>query len=402
MRKKLTLVLFFTLASLFSLASMQDEEIKKKQSQLQQLRKEIDRYETKIKEKEKKERATLELLDTYDRQTTLLRKLIDQLQRDEQSLRWNIEETRNSINELKNRVTLLKGQYARYITTAYKHGHSYDLELLLSSKSLNQLLIRSEYLKRFSDQRKRDLDRMNTQRTDLEEHNARLEQQLTEQQKLITEKTKEESRLAAKMKKRKTLLSEIQRDKKNYKREMSRKLDAAKELEKFIIKLIVEDRVRKEKLEREGKASANSREAISSFAMKRGSLRWPVRHGKVLARFGNHQHPVLGTVTPNTGIDIAVPIGTRVDAVAEGEVSAISWLPSFGNLIIVNHNAGFRTVYANLSEISVTEGQKLKEGENIGKSGEAFSGPSLHFEIWKEREKQDPEEWLRPNGLTQR
>ncbi|HLX12588.1 MAG TPA: M23 family metallopeptidase, partial [Bacteroidota bacterium] len=104
----------------------------------------------------------------------------------------------------------------------------------------------------------------------------------------------------------------------------------------------------------------------------------------------------------NTGIDIKLPVGSEVSAIAPGDVSAISWLPSFGNLVIVDHSNGYRTVYAHLSEITVTEGQRIGEGAEIGKSGEGLSGPRLHFEIWKEREKQDPESWLSPHGLAKR
>ena len=131
-------------------------------------------------------------------------------------------------------------------------------------------------------------------------------------------------------------------------------------------------------------------------------MRWPVGQGKIVARFGNQQHPVLHTITQNTGIDISLPVGSDVAATSEGEVSAISWLPSFGNQISIDHSGGFRTVYAHLSEITVQEGQHVNEGAIIGKSGEALTGPLLHFEVWKDRDKQDPEAWLLPHGLARR
>jgi murein DD-endopeptidase MepM/ murein hydrolase activator NlpD len=70
------------------------------------------------------------------------------------------------------------------------------------------------------------------------------------------------------------------------------------------------------------------------------------------------------------------------------------WLPSFGNLVIINHYSGYRTVYAHLADIKVVEGQHVKEGDIIAESGESVDGPRLHFEIWKDREKQNPENWL--------
>ena len=107
-------------------------------------------------------------------------------------------------------------------------------------------------------------------------------------------------------------------------------------------------------------------------------------------------------MTQNPGIDISVNTGTVVNSVADGEVSAIAWLPSFGNLLIINHKNGYRSVYAHLGEIMVSEGETVKEGEAIAKTGEALSGPMLHFEIWRDRDKLDPEQWLGQRGVSQR
>lgn len=401
-RWALTIAFFVSM----SIQSSEKEDIKTKQSQLQQLKKDIERYEEKIKESEKKEHATLELLDIYDRQAVLLKKLIRQFHDEETSLKKEIDGTRSSVRELTSQIQFLKRQYAQYITTAYKYGRTYDLELLLSSRSFNQMFIRSEYLKRFSEQRRKDVEKIDYRRDDLESYGRILEEQLIRQRKLITEKSKEEKKLEQQRKKRKALLTEIKRDKKNYRQELNRKLESVKELEQMITKLIEKEKSKKKsasEISKKGKISSKTGELASgSFEARRGSIRWPVDQGKLVSRFGNHRHPTLNTVTQNPGIDISVPLGTQVVNVAEGEVSAIWWLPSFGNLIILNHNSGFRTVYAHLAEISVSEGEQLPEGGLIGKSGESLSGPMLHFEIWKDREKQNPEQWLRPRGVTSR
>jgi murein DD-endopeptidase MepM/ murein hydrolase activator NlpD len=206
------------------------------------------------------------------------------------------------------------------------------------------------------------------------------------------------------MKKRKALLTDIRRDKKNYQKEMSRKLEAAKQMEGMIAKLIEEDRARRTKEDERVKEKATPREraAPGVFETHKGRLRWPVNQGRVVARFGNHENPTLHTVSQNPGIDIAVAAGTPVEAVTDGEVSLISWLPSYGNLVILNHKGGFRTVYAHLLEIDVNEGERVSEGDRIASSGEALSGPLLHFEIWKDRDKQDPEDWLKPRAASSR
>jgi septal ring factor EnvC (AmiA/AmiB activator) len=407
MTRSLFLILLVVFALRAAEAGPQDE-IKKKQTQLQKLRKEIDGYETKIRERGKKEHATLELLDTYDRQAVLLRKLIGKLHDQELLLQRDIEITRESIGGLNGRLSYLKQHYAKYVAAIYRSGRTYDLELLLSAKSLNQMLIRSEYLRQFSDQRKKDLSAISTRRNDLQRQNDLLHDQLAEQRKLIADKAEESGKLAAKMKKRKSMLTEIRRDKKNYQKEIARKTQAAKEIEQLISKLMEADRKKRELAEKkakEGNAKAPVRPPVTrggAFGSRRGTLRWPVEQGRVVARFGTQQNPVLKTVTKNTGIDIALPAGSPVASVAPGEVSTIWWLPSFGNLVIVTHSDGYRSVYAHMSEIFVNEGDAVSEGRTIGKSGEALSGPMLHFEIWKDRDNQDPEQWLRPRGLSQR
>jgi len=394
------------LAVAVALLRSQQDELKKKRSQLDKLRTEINKYEDRIKEKEKKEHATLDLLDAYDRQATLLRKLIAKLHDEEQSMEKDIAETRHTIGDLNGQVFSLKRHYASYVAAAYQFGRSHDLELLLASKSFNQMLVRAEYLKRFSQQRKHDLDKLDTRKSQLEEESEKLQAQVAEQRKLIAEKGTEESRLAAQAKKRKRMLADIRKDKKNYKQEVTRKLAAAKEMEQFIAKLIEQDRVRREREAKGKNGKSSDREKLAAtgtgFESRQGRLRWPVAGGKISARFGAQENPVLHTVTQNPGVDVSVQVGTAVTSIADGEISAIWWLPSFGNLVIVNHKNGYRSVYAHLSEITVAEGEPVAEGGQIGRSGEALSGPMLHFEIWKDREKQDPERWLSPRGVSQR
>jgi len=249
-------------------------------------------------------------------------------------------------------------------------------------------------LKRFAAQRKADVGRILTKRAEIEEVKARAQQELTEERRLIAEKGAEEERLASLAEDRRTLLGRIRRDRSQLQREIERKNRAARDLEDMITRLIENERVREERAREEAKTPPPPVPPGTGFDARKGRLRWPVTEGRVVARFGNQRHPTLKTVTQNTGIDIAVKAGSPVLAVARGEVATIWWLPSFGNLVILNHYGGYRTVYSHLAEIHVVEGQEISEGEVIGESGESVDGPRLHFEIWKGKEKQNPESWL--------
>jgi len=371
-------------------------EIKKRQAELQNIREQIRALEEKISRQQKNEQASLDLLDTYDRKATLVRRLITRLRAEEQDLQRQIDTTRRTIAMLEGQYRFLKDHYAKYVASVYKAGRVHDLELLLSSNSLNQLYIRNEYLKRFSVQRKRDADDLVSKKSEIEDTQAELQQQLTEQRRLIAEKGAEEDRLASLASDRRRILAEIRKDKKTLQRSIDRQMKAAQALEGIIAELIEADRIRKE---REAEAQRTSRlpqppAMKGEFASKKGKLRWPVSEGSIVAHFGNQRHPTLKTITQNTGIDIAVKTGSPVSAVAEGEISQIWWLPGYGNIVIINHYSGYRTIYTHLAEIKIAEGQKVKEGDVIAESGEALNGPRLHFEIWKDREKQNPETWL--------
>lgn len=110
----------------------------------------------------------------------------------------------------------------------------------------------------------------------------------------------------------------------------------------------------------------------------------PVSGGSITGRFGEkrpgHNH---------AGVDFGVPVGTNVSAVAGGTVIEIGSLPGYGNTIIIDHGRGTTTRYAHLSQLMVSKGQQVGQGDLIGLSGGAkgapgagnSEGPHLHFEV---------------------
>jgi murein hydrolase activator len=405
MKSAVTLLLLISLLSVAGHAG--DQDIKKKERALEQLRKEIDQYEQRIEQSEKREKATLERLDNYEKQSNLVRSLLSDLVDEEEQLQASIALASDNIAFLEKQISFLKLHYAKYVTAVYKFGRVYDLETLLSSNSINQLYVRIEYLKRFSEQRKRDLQKIQDKRQLLQTERTDLQEKLSEQRDIIASKEKEDRFLQDKKRKRSQTLKAIRKDKAMMKKELVRKTEAAEELENLITDLIDKERIRKEHEAEVARERAAERERLKLKAVEeqpaeagppfqslKGKLPWPVSAGAVVAHFGNHVHPVLKTITQNTGIDISIKAGSNVKSVADGEVAMIHWLPSYGNLVILRHAGGFHTVYAHLSDISVTEGQKLSKGTIIGKSGDSVAGSVLHFEVWKEREKQNPESWL--------
>ena len=243
-------------------------EITKKERELEKLRSEIQSFETKLKQSEKREKSTLDRLDDLEQQSSLMRKLIRELRKEQEKISRDIDEAKASIEDLNEQLKALKNHYAGYVRSVYKNGRVYDLELLFSSNSINQMYIRIEYLKRFSDQRAEDLREIVEKKDELEEQNEQLLRQLKREQNLLVEKTSEEKSLKRKAGQRQVVLTRIRKDKKIYRQELSRKTRAVKQIESLIADLIEKERVRREEARKK-----RAEEAAKERGRSRASVR---------------------------------------------------------------------------------------------------------------------------------
>lgn len=130
-------------------------------------------------------------------------------------------------------------------------------------------------------------------------------------------------------------------------------------------------------------------------AFSRNSLPWPTSSRAVAQGYGMYRNPQTGTTLENPGIDIRSSRGSGVNAVAQGRVSTVTWLPGYGSLVIVDHQNGFRTVYANLASVRVANGSSVQAGSSIGTSGTSMDGDVVHFEVWNGSARINPLSYLR-------
>lgn len=397
---------FLPLAGTFG---QEKPKLNTKKQELQKLRGNIKLYEKKIEESTQKESTSLEDLDKMEKQNLQTHLTIKKISNQIADNSKNVTAIENQIQFASRKLSFLTNEYAQFARSFYKRGRMHDLELILTSSSINEMLIRYEYLKRFSEQTKIDMASISSERDRLSELKDQLRHELDRQQNFLAQKSSEEDKLSLRIKEQKNLIARLGKNKQVYAEQLKRSQSAAADLEKLIQTLIAEE-AEKKKQEAEKKRQELARQAqkvkesnlpaplpvttTDEIPVSRGKLPWPVASGKVIAKFGEHENPILKTVTLNYGIDIAVPENAEVKSVAGGEVSRIFWLPSYGNLIIIDNYNGLRTVYSHLADIFVKEGDKVKAGEAVGTVGESLGGSVLHFEVWLEKDKQDPETWL--------
>lgn len=130
-------------------------------------------------------------------------------------------------------------------------------------------------------------------------------------------------------------------------------------------------------------------------SMHKAFLRSPVEFSRIssgftLARF----HPILQKWRAHKGVDFAAPIGTKVKVTADGVVSFVGKQNGYGNVIMVNHQGHFSTVYGHLSRFAANlhRGQHVSQGEIIGYVGMTgwTTGPHLHYEFRIDGKQHDP------------
>jgi murein DD-endopeptidase MepM/ murein hydrolase activator NlpD len=122
----------------------------------------------------------------------------------------------------------------------------------------------------------------------------------------------------------------------------------------------------------------------------------PCKDGAFSSNFGRRRDPFTGRWEPHMGLDINAHTGAPVQAAADGVVIHAEREPAYGNMIIIDHGHGYKTVYAHLSRIGVQRGQKITRGDNIGAVGSTgrSTGPHLHYEVLRYNQNLDPLDFM--------
>ncbi|MEM1217186.1 MAG: peptidoglycan DD-metalloendopeptidase family protein, partial [Bacteroidota bacterium] len=335
-------------------------------------------------------------------QLTLLQEQISKREELMYTLREEIDQTDRAIarsNEvitsLGEDIEQLETEYAQLIRAAYRARLQNSwLTFLLSSRSFNEAFRRWQYLRQYQRFRSRQarliVDTQEMLQRKLVQLNGRRQAkeallQVEENQQLaITREKSAQDQLLSRLKSNESkILADI------------RKQEAAKaELNRAIEKAIAAE-IARVKAEEESSARSNKRTSSASrsgsFARRRGDLPWPVT-GDIVKRFGRQPHPtVKGVEISNNGIDIEVDGSTTVQCVADGTVVSTHFVPGYRNMVIVRHDE-YYTVYSNLEGVSVNSKMDVSVGQVIGRISDEAG--TLHFEIWKQKERLNPERWI--------
>ena len=131
-------------------------------------------------------------------------------------------------------------------------------------------------------------------------------------------------------------------------------------------------------------------EVVKRGTKSKPTYMYPVTNWNLTSNFGYRWGRL------HAGADVGVPIGTTVRASRAGQVITAGWVGGYGNCVIIDHGDGVTTRYGHLSEVTVSVGQYVDQGQQVALSGNTgrSTGPHLHFEIRINGEAVDPLPYL--------
>ena len=361
------------------------EEIDRKRSELEQLRKELVERRARAKELEGKERSVESQIKEIDGNLNLAEKYIKKLEQREVEVLDELTDLEVRLTDASGTLEQRRALLALRLRAMYKQGRYRTLAALVSSSSFADVMSQVRFLHLVARRDRQVMASILRYQTEVRSTQTELENRKAEIDRIQGEKESEKSKLASLKKKRQSTMASIKGEKETH-------LAAAQELE---------DAARRIQSVIEALEAARAAEPdvmpqwASDLASAEGTIPWPVK-GEVVTQFGANVHPRFGTQTYSNGIDISAPVGTPIRCVADGKVEFVDILPGYDKCIIVNHGRGYYTLYAHSTGVAVAPGQEVKGGDviaNVG-DGSALKGNVLHFEIRKGKEALNPLNWL--------
>src|SRR4030042_3403091 len=352
-------------------ASTKSIQAQSLEEELEQIQKDREATQEKIKDAKKHEQEYIGQVDEVESQLTGALSELDALNQrladaksevDKATIELVLkeEELKRIEDELQGKVKILNDR----VTAIYKNGGSNIMEILLKAQDFLDFISKLKLMNLFAEKDTENIQSIKEKRDatigikksiiDLREEQKEYKSNV---EKLVTQAEEKASEING-------IYDEKQKLLKNTTTNKNALIQMEKQLE---IKEAEVTRI----LESYKYGSAPS-----------GKFAWPVA-GRLISGYGNRYHPILGYNRFHAGLDLAAGYGTLVKAADGGQVIQAGYFGGYGYSIMIYHGGGFATWYAHLSSITVAMGQMVQRGQVIGLGGSTglATGPHLHFEV---------------------
>lgn len=455
MIRKMIIAVVLVSFSLASFAQQTKEEIQRRQQQLQAELADLNNTLSDIKKSKKQSIGQLALVQ---RKIKAREELVANINKDLHRIDDAIYLNNLDIYRYKKELDTLKERYAKNLVFAYKNRSNYDyLNFIFSAENFNDAVKRMAYLKSYRQYRETQANNITATQNLLQVKMNNLNSTKTQKNTALQEQGKQIKEMEVDRKEKDEVVRGLQGQEKELSTQIRDREATRRKLQgqmKLIIAREIAEAKRKEQ-ERQAQLARQQEEerkrrlaaqqannsgssaattnppanttALSSgsapvtapprntnrvysplestpenltasvnFENSKGRLPWPVSSGTILIPYGRYNIPGTPLVDNNDGIDIGVPVGATVKAVADGVVLAVVDLGD-EKYVLVRHGKYF-TTYSHLSSIAVAKGNTVQAGTIVGKAlANDDGGGMVHFMVSNEQSVfLNPESWLRP------
>ena len=369
------------------------EEAKEKASTLEDEKKEI---ETTLKELEGLKNDAAGYIKNMDATLDSLNKQLNALQSQIGTKEAELETANADLETAKQTMDRQYQDMKLRIQYMYEKGETNYIDLLFKSGDLTQLFNRAEYIRSIAAYDRKMLENFKRSKEEVEQREQVL---LAEHEELKAFET------AANQKQQdvERLIEKKNAELVNYQNQISASEGSLADLEKDIAEQEqhiknMEAEIRK-KEEEARKAAEKAGKTYNTVAIGNIKFIWPCpSSSRITSNFGDRESPTEGASSNHKGIDIGAATGNSILAAASGTVTISTYSYSAGNYIMIHHGGGVYTVYMHCSELLVSAGQEVTQGQVIAKVGSTgySTGPHLHFGIRVDGSYVNPAKYVSP------
>ncbi len=307
-----------------------------------------------------------------------------------------------NISDQRKELEALKEDYAKMIQNSYASKSLQNrMMFLFSSENFLQAYKRIQYLKQYTQYRRKQGLAIAEKTQLLQELNKALIEEKSKKLVLVEENKAVQEQLKKERNAQENLIKSLRRKERSLAAQISKKEKEARAIDREIDRLIrAAIAASNEAAGKTGKKTfeltPEAKLIAANFEANRGRLPWPLDKGVVIQGFGRQRHPLVKTTTiQSNGVTIATAPATQVRAVFEGEVMSVVTFKGSNPSVLIRHG-NYITVYKNLGKLYVKKGDKVKAKEAIGEvfTNQQTGKTEIQFSIFNNVKVLNPKGWI--------
>ena len=400
------LVVFLTVCN-FSFAQQKTQQQRNLEKRKEEIATEIAQMERLLQQQVRLKGSAIDQIQLLDNKRYALESLIELTANEVQLLQRQIAESNSRISDLKDQIEVIKQDYEKVIVNSYKRKVEKNKWLfLLAADSFKDARRRWNYLLQYASYRTTQAERLVRKQEELQQISATLEDQLKQKEAKVEENRRQQRSLISDREKQEVLIANARKQERAYRRELADRDKERKRIDSEIDRLIREaiEKANRERLAKAKKASSKDgfvltpeAEALAkSFEGNKGRHIWPVEKGIKSIGYGTYADKLYPALKHfNNGVTIATESGSKARAIYDGEVMNVMISRQGIKGVYVRHG-DYITMYYNLQDVSVKEGDKVAAKQSLGTlHTDKVSGQTLlKFYLYKNTTRLNPEEWV--------